>query len=151
MWLFYQNISTINNNWCCNVFRFEILKFWNFNVWYLMIKCVFFYFFQNGDTALHISAAMGRRKLTRVLLESNCSRNVRNKVILFCSCSCWCCYYWSCYCWCLMLLWLLWLLLLLMLLMLLILMLLFWWCSCYYYFCYWSCCYCCNYWCYWKC
>ena len=39
--------------------------------------------FQNGDTALHIAAAMGRRKLTRVLLESNCNRNIRNKVI-FC-------------------------------------------------------------------
>ncbi len=79
MWLFYLNISTINNNWCYIVFRFEIFKL---KVWYLMIKCVFFWFFQNGDTALHISAAMGRRKLTRVLLESNCSRNVRNKVFV---------------------------------------------------------------------
>ncbi len=80
----------------------------------------FFTFFQNGDTALHISAAMGRRKLTRVLLESNCSRNVRNKVILFCSCSCWCCYYWSCYCWCV-------------------------WCCCGCCCCW--CCWCCWFWC----
>ena len=35
--------------------------------------------FQNGDTALHIAAAMGRRKLTRVLLESGCDRDMRNK------------------------------------------------------------------------
>ena len=42
---------------------------------------ILFIFLQNGDTALHIAAAMGRRKLTRVLLESNCSRTVRNKVI----------------------------------------------------------------------
>ena len=35
--------------------------------------------FQNGDTALHISAAMGRRKLTRLLLESGCDKRVRNK------------------------------------------------------------------------
>ena len=36
-------------------------------------------FFQNGDTSLHISAAMGRRKLTRVLLESGCDREMKNK------------------------------------------------------------------------
>ena len=35
---------------------------------------------QNGDTALHIAAAMGRRKLTRVLLESGCSQGIKNKV-----------------------------------------------------------------------
>ena len=35
---------------------------------------------QNGDTALHIAAAMGRRKLTRVLLESGCSKGIKNKV-----------------------------------------------------------------------
>ena len=35
--------------------------------------------FQNGDTSLHISAAMGRRKLTRVLLESGCDREMKNK------------------------------------------------------------------------
>ena len=34
---------------------------------------------QNGDTTLHISAAMGRRKLTRVLLESGCDREMKNK------------------------------------------------------------------------
>ena len=34
---------------------------------------------QNGDTSLHISAAMGRRKLTRVLLESGCDREMKNK------------------------------------------------------------------------
>lgn len=34
---------------------------------------------QNGDTALHIAAAMGRRKLTRILLEAGCERGLRNK------------------------------------------------------------------------
>ena len=46
-------------------------------------KCTqthFFFQFQNGDTALHIAAAMGRRKLTRVLLESGCNKDVKNKV-----------------------------------------------------------------------
>ena len=32
---------------------------------------------QNGDTALHIAAAMGRRKLTRVLLEAGDGKTVR--------------------------------------------------------------------------
>ena len=36
---------------------------------------------QNGDTALHIAAAMGRRQLTRVLLESGCDQEIKNKVI----------------------------------------------------------------------
>ena len=36
---------------------------------------------QNGDTAIHIAAAMGRRKLTRVLLESGCDQEIKNKVI----------------------------------------------------------------------
>ena len=31
---------------------------------------------QNGDTALHIAAAMGRRKLTRVLLEAGEGKTV---------------------------------------------------------------------------
>ena len=35
---------------------------------------------QNGDTALHIAAAMCRRKLTRILLSAGCSTLLRNKV-----------------------------------------------------------------------
>ena len=35
--------------------------------------------FQNGDTALHIAAAMGRRKLTKILLESGCDKDAKNK------------------------------------------------------------------------
>ena len=35
---------------------------------------------QNGDTALHIAAAMGRRKLTRILLDGGVDFNLRNKV-----------------------------------------------------------------------
>lgn len=35
---------------------------------------------QNGDTALHIAAAMGRRKLTRILLSAGCPIGVKNKV-----------------------------------------------------------------------
>ncbi|XP_064081374.1 uncharacterized protein LOC135197985 isoform X1 [Macrobrachium nipponense] len=34
---------------------------------------------KNGDTALHIAAAMGRRKLTRILLESAADQTVKNK------------------------------------------------------------------------
>lgn len=34
---------------------------------------------QNGDTALHIAAAMGRRKLTKILLESGCDKEAKNK------------------------------------------------------------------------
>jgi len=37
---------------------------------------------QNGDTALHIAAAMGRRKLTRILLEAGCDKSLKNKVII---------------------------------------------------------------------
>lgn len=37
-------------------------------------------FAQNGDTALHIAAAMGRRKLSRILLEAGCTKSLRNKV-----------------------------------------------------------------------
>ena len=35
--------------------------------------------FQNGDTSLHIAAAMGRRKLTRLLVECGTDPEVRNK------------------------------------------------------------------------
>jgi ankyrin repeat protein len=38
---------------------------------------------QNGDTALHIAAAMGRRKLTRILLEAGCDKSLKNKVVIF--------------------------------------------------------------------
>ncbi|XP_042205839.1 uncharacterized protein LOC121855078 isoform X2 [Homarus americanus] len=34
---------------------------------------------KNGDTALHIAAAMGRRKLTKILLESGADQTVKNK------------------------------------------------------------------------
>ena len=36
-------------------------------------------YFQNGDTSLHISAAMGRRKLTKILVEAGTDTNIRNK------------------------------------------------------------------------
>ena len=45
---------------------------------------------QNGDTALHITAAMGRRKLTRILLEIGINRNVRNKQSETALGKCWC-------------------------------------------------------------
>lgn len=41
-------------------------------------KC--YHLFQNGDTALHIAAAMGRRKLTKILLESGADQAIKNKV-----------------------------------------------------------------------
>ena len=37
---------------------------------YVLIYIFFIIFFQNGDSPLHIAAAMGRRKLVRILLES---------------------------------------------------------------------------------
>lgn len=33
----------------------------------------------NGDTALHIASAMGRRKLTRILLQANCATSLKMK------------------------------------------------------------------------
>lgn len=42
-----------------------------------VIECVLF---QNGDTALHIAAAMGRRKLTKIMLESGADQTIKNKV-----------------------------------------------------------------------
>ena len=33
---------------------------------------------KNGDTALHIAAAMGKRKLTRILVEAGLNINIRN-------------------------------------------------------------------------
>lgn len=41
---------------------------------------IFFRFWQNDDTALHIAAAMGRRKLTRMLLEAAADQTAKNKV-----------------------------------------------------------------------
>ena len=35
---------------------------------------------QNGDSSLHIAAAMGRRKLTRILLEAGADQHTTNKV-----------------------------------------------------------------------
>ena len=49
----------------------------------LLLIFAFFFSLQNGDTALHIAAAMGRRKLTRVLLESGCNKDVKNKVPIY--------------------------------------------------------------------
>ena len=37
------------------------------------------FLFQNGDTAIHIAAAMGRQKLTKILLESGCDKDAKNK------------------------------------------------------------------------
>jgi ankyrin repeat protein len=37
--------------------------------------------FQNGDTSLHIAAAMGRRKLTRLLAECGTDPELRNKQV----------------------------------------------------------------------
>ena len=44
-----------------------------------MLAAVIICLFQNGDTALHISAAMGRLKLTKILLESGCYKDAKNK------------------------------------------------------------------------
>ena len=35
---------------------------------------------QNGDSCLHIAAAMGRRKLTKILLEAGALQTGNNKV-----------------------------------------------------------------------
>ena len=36
--------------------------------------------FQNGDTALHIAAALKRRKIAKILVESHVDVHVKNKV-----------------------------------------------------------------------
>jgi len=39
---------------------------------------------QNGDTVLHIAAAMARKKLTKIILQAKCNTALKNKVnILF--------------------------------------------------------------------
>ena len=38
------------------------------------------FFFQNGDTALHISAALKRRKIAKLVVDSGIDINIRNKV-----------------------------------------------------------------------
>ena len=38
-----------------------------------------FTLFQNGDTPLHIAAAMGRKKLVRIILESSPDSSIGNQ------------------------------------------------------------------------
>lgn len=46
------------------------------------IKLIFvFNVEQNGDTVLHISAAMARKKLTKIILQAKCNTALKNKVI----------------------------------------------------------------------
>ena len=40
---------------------------------------MFLSLFQNGDTPLHIASAMGRRKLVRIILESNPDFSIVNQ------------------------------------------------------------------------
>lgn len=48
----------------------------------LLLFCikVAFVYFQNGDTALHIAAALKRRKIAKLLVESGVDVSIRNKV-----------------------------------------------------------------------
>lgn len=39
---------------------------------------------QNGDTVLHIAAAMARKKLTKIILQAKCNTALKNKVIYYC-------------------------------------------------------------------
>lgn len=39
-----------------------------------------FVYLQNGDTALHISAALKRRKISKLLVDAFCDVNIKNKV-----------------------------------------------------------------------
>lgn len=39
---------------------------------------------QNGDTVLHIAAAMARKKLTKIILQAKCNIALKNKVICYC-------------------------------------------------------------------
>ena len=55
-------------------------KYQNF-VWTVFIlKIMNLTFFQNGDTALHISAALKRRKIAKLVVDSGIDINIRNKV-----------------------------------------------------------------------
>lgn len=38
---------------------------------------------QNGDTVLHIAAAMARKKLTKIILQAKCNTALKNKVIQY--------------------------------------------------------------------
>jgi len=40
---------------------------------------------QNGDTVLHIAAAMARKKLTKIILQAKCNIALKNKVICYCN------------------------------------------------------------------
>ena len=66
--------SMIMRDWkVCNIERWRVLAPLEVNqLTYCPELCALF---QNGDTALHIAAAMGRRKLTKILLESGCDRD----------------------------------------------------------------------------
>jgi len=50
-----------------------------------VLICKFISIFQNGDTALHIAAALKRRKLTKLLVEAGIKTNLKNKVVVVCS------------------------------------------------------------------
>ena len=44
------------------------------------ISYYFILHLQNGDTGLHIAAALKRRKITKLLVEAGVDVNIRNKV-----------------------------------------------------------------------
>lgn len=48
-----------------------------------MLKKLILFFLtkQNGDTVLHIAAAMARKKLTKIILQAKCNTSLKNKVI----------------------------------------------------------------------
>ncbi len=50
---------------------------------FLLIHKLIVFLLQNGDTGLHISSALKRRKITKLLIESAVDVNVRNKVRFF--------------------------------------------------------------------
>ena len=50
-----------------------------FTVLFIYEQILLFIFFQNGDTALHISAALKRRKIAKLVVEAGIDVNIINK------------------------------------------------------------------------
>lgn len=58
----------ISKKYLCEIFYVEKIN-------------TFFLTKQNGDTVLHIAAAMARKKLTKIILQAKCNTSLKNKVI----------------------------------------------------------------------
>lgn len=59
-----------------NIYAFGYTLSWLNLIWVMILL-------QNGDTALHIAAALKRRKIAKLLVESGIDITTRNKVTSF--------------------------------------------------------------------